>query len=106
VSRSDLRNIPASVRARLLNEARQRGESYDQILQYFAIERFLYRLSKTEWGCRLILKGAIMLRAWETPLGRPTRDIDFLGEHVPSCFCCFLRVFAPTARLHSCTVSV
>jgi len=80
VSRSDLKNIPASVRARLLNEARQRGESYDQILQYFAIERFLYRLSKTEWGCRLVLKGAIMLRAWGTPLGRPTRDIDFLGE--------------------------
>ena len=53
---------------------------YDQVLQYFAIERFLYRLSKTQWGERLIVKGAIMLRAWGTPLGRPTRDIDFLGN--------------------------
>jgi hypothetical protein len=68
------------VRARLLNEARARGESYDQVLQYFAIERFLYRLSMTEWGERLVVKGAIMLRAWGTPLGRPTRDIDFLGH--------------------------
>lgn len=80
MSQRELRNIPASVRARLLNEARTCGDSYDQVLQYFAIERFLYRLSKTEWGDRLIVKGAIMLRAWGTPLGRPTRDIDFLGR--------------------------
>jgi hypothetical protein len=76
----ELKNIPASIHARLLNEAKARGESFDQTLQYFAIERFLYRLSKTEWGERFIVKGAIMLRAWGTPLGRPTRDIDFLGH--------------------------
>lgn len=76
----ELKNTPASIHARLLNEAKTRGESFDQTLQYFAIERFLYRLSKTEWGERFIVKGAIMLRAWGTPLGRPTRDIDFLGH--------------------------
>lgn len=80
MSQRELKSIPASVRARLLNEAKASGDSYDQVLQYFAIERFLYRLSKTEWGERLIVKGAIMLRAWGTPLGRPTRDIDFLGN--------------------------
>ncbi len=79
MSQRELKNIPASVRARLLNEAKQQGESFDQLLQYFAIERFLYRLSLTEWGERFVVKGAIMLRAWGTPLGRPTRDIDFLG---------------------------
>lgn len=80
MNQRELKNIPASVRARLLNEAKASGDSYDQLLQYFAIERFLYRLSKTEWAERLIVKGAIMLRAWGTPLGRPTRDIDFLGN--------------------------
>lgn len=80
MKRRELKNVPASVRARLLNEAKASGDSYDQVLQYFAIERFLYRLSKTDWGERLIVKGAIMLRAWGTPLGRPTRDIDFLGN--------------------------
>ncbi len=80
MSQREVKNVPSSVRARLLNKARTSGESYDQVLQYFAIERFLYRLSKTEWGERLIVKGAIMLRAWGTPLGRPTRDIDFLGH--------------------------
>jgi hypothetical protein len=79
VSRRDLTNVPASVHARLLALAKGQGESYDQMLQYFAIERFLYRFSLTEWGGRLVVKGAIMLRAWGTPLGRPTRDIDFLG---------------------------
>src|SRR5450759_3179395 len=80
MSQRELKNIPASIHARLLNAAKARGESFDQVRQYFAIERFLYRLSKTEWGERLIVKGAIMLRAWGTPLGRPTRDIDFLGH--------------------------
>ena len=80
MSQRELKNVPASVRARLLSEARASGDSYDQVLQYFAIERFLYRLSQTKWADRLIVKGAIMLRAWGTPLGRPTRDIDFLGS--------------------------
>lgn len=80
MSRREPKNVPASVRARLLSEAKTRGESYDQTLQYFAIERFLYRLSMTKWGERFIVKGAIMLRAWGMPLGRPTRDIDFLGR--------------------------
>lgn len=80
MSQRDIKNVPASIRARLLNEAKASGDSYDQVLQYFAIERFLYRLAQTEWADRLIVKGAIMLRAWGTPLGRPTRDIDFLGS--------------------------
>jgi hypothetical protein len=80
MSQRGLKNIPASVRARLLNEAKASGDSYDQVLQYFAIERFLYRIAQTQWADRLIVKGAIMLRAWGTPLGRPTRDIDFLGN--------------------------
>lgn len=80
MSRRDPRNIPASVRTRLLNLARQSGEEFHQQLQYYAIERFLFRLSRTEWSDRLVVKGATMFRAWGTPLGRPTRDIDFLGR--------------------------
>jgi hypothetical protein len=47
---------------------------------YFAIERFLYRLAQTPLADRLVVKGATMLRAWGTPLARPTRDIDFMGS--------------------------
>jgi hypothetical protein len=80
VGRSEVTNVPASVRARLLNLSREGEESFDQLLVYYAIERFLFRLSRTEWGDRFVVKGAAMLRAWGVPLGRPTRDIDFLGR--------------------------
>jgi len=80
VTQREVTNVAASVRARLLNSAKEQGESFDQMLVYFAIERFLYRLAQTQWADRLVVKGAIMLRAWGAPLGRPTRDIDFTGS--------------------------
>lgn len=80
MTQHEITNIPASIRARLLNEAKASGDSFDQVLQYFAIERFLYRLSRTEWNERFIVKGATMLRAWDASLSRPTRDIDVLGR--------------------------
>jgi predicted nucleotidyltransferase component of viral defense system len=73
-------NSPASVRQRLLNIARETGRPFQELLQYFAMERFLYRLSRSEYADRLILKGALMLTVWRAPRSRPTRDIDLLGR--------------------------
>jgi hypothetical protein len=39
-------NLAASIRQRLLNKAQQTGRPFNEILQYFAMERFLYRLAK------------------------------------------------------------
>ncbi|MDA3937652.1 MAG: nucleotidyl transferase AbiEii/AbiGii toxin family protein [Actinomycetota bacterium] len=77
-------NLPASVRARLKNKADEIGLDFNQVLQYYAMERFLYRLSKTKWADCLIVKGAAMLRVWDGAVARPTRDIDFLGRIVNS----------------------
>jgi hypothetical protein len=44
------------------------------------MERFLYRLSRSDHGERFILKGALMLRVWNSPVQRPTMDIDLLGK--------------------------
>ena len=74
------RNIPASVRQRLLNRARSDGRSFNELLQYYAMERFLYRLSQSAYADRFILKGALMLRVWGSPKFRPTMDIDLLGR--------------------------
>ena len=74
------RNIPASVRQRLLNRARSDGRSFNELLQYYAMERFLYRLSQSAYVDRFILKGALMLRVWGSPKFRPTMDIDLLGR--------------------------
>lgn len=69
-----------SVRQRLNNKADELGLEFQQILQYYAIERFLYRLSMTAWVDQLIVKGATMLRVWDGAVARPTRDIDFLSR--------------------------
>jgi len=41
------RDIGASVRQRLLNQAHEQERPFQELLQYFVMERFLYRLSKS-----------------------------------------------------------
>jgi hypothetical protein len=74
-------NIAASVRQRLLDKARRDQRPFAELLQYFAMERFLYRLSHSPHAEKFILKGALMLKAWNFPLPRATMDIDMLGQN-------------------------
>src|SRR5712692_682091 len=54
------------------------------------MERFLYRLSKSQFRDSFILKGALLLTAWRAPRSRPTMDIALMGrtdnglEHIRS----------------------
>jgi predicted nucleotidyltransferase component of viral defense system len=80
VTKRQYKNIGASIRQRLLTKARETGRPFNELLQYFAMERFLYRLSKSSYVDHFILKGALMLTVWEAPLTRSTMDIDFLGR--------------------------
>ena len=73
-------NIPASIRQRLLNLAKHEKRPFNEMLQYYAMERFLYRLSRSIHAERFILKGALMLRVWCALDSRPTMDIDLLGR--------------------------
>jgi len=79
MTQSHLKNIAASVRQRLLNKARETARPLNELLQYYAMERFLYRMSQSQYSERFILKGALMFAAWRAPLSRPTMDIDLLG---------------------------
>ena len=76
------KDIPASVRNRLLNRARNDRRPFNELLQYYAMERFLYRLSKSAHADRFILKGALMFKVWRLPEFRPTMDIDMLGRTI------------------------
>ncbi|MEA2079138.1 MAG: nucleotidyl transferase AbiEii/AbiGii toxin family protein, partial [Pseudomonadota bacterium] len=67
------------MRQHLLNKARESGRPFNELLQYFAMERFLYRLSKSVHADKFVLKGALMFTAWQAPVTRPTMDIDLLG---------------------------
>ena len=73
------RDIGASVRARLLTLAREKGQSFDLVLTRYATERLLYRLSTTPHRDRFVLKGAMLITTWFDDPHRPTRDLDFLG---------------------------
>lgn len=75
-----IKNMSASVRQRLLNYAQSSGRPFGEVLQYYAMERFLYRLSVSPHAGKFLLKGALMLTAWRAPATRPTMDIDLLGK--------------------------
>lgn len=69
----------ASVRARLLNEARRTGEEFERTLSRFAAERWLYRLGASAARDRCLLKGASLLAVWLPDPYRATRDVDVLA---------------------------
>ena len=76
----NLTNLTASVHQCLLNKAKETSRPFNELLQRFATERFLYRLSKSSHADRFVLKGAAMLSIWSGPATRPTMDIDLLGR--------------------------
>jgi hypothetical protein len=78
--RSEPANIPASVRARLLNVGRERGLEFQLVLSDFAIERFLYRLATSPHASDYVLKGAMLFRTWSSDRHRATWDLDLLGR--------------------------
>jgi predicted nucleotidyltransferase component of viral defense system len=79
MSRASPANLPASVRHRLLNLAKSRGEELQAVLTQYGIERLLYRLAHSDVKNRFVLKGAMLFQIWEGGARRPTRDVDFLG---------------------------
>lgn len=79
MTKSVPKDLASSVRQRLLNKARESRRPFNELLQHFGMERFLYRLSKSRHAGRFILKGALMFNMWKGPASRPTMDIDLLG---------------------------
>jgi hypothetical protein len=76
--------MAASVRQRLLNLSRERGEAFEYLLNRYGTERLLYRLSQSSSADQFILKGASLFQLWSDELHRPTRDVDLLGHGEPS----------------------
>jgi hypothetical protein len=71
-------DIVASVKARLLNQARSSGEEFERTLARFAAERLLFRLGASSARNHCILKGASLLTVWLPDPYRATRDVDVL----------------------------
>lgn len=61
--------------------ARMRGRATSEILTIYGLERFVDRLTRTEFRDDFVLKGGILLAAYQ--LRRPTRDIDMQALDFP-----------------------
>lgn len=73
------KDLGASVRARLLRVARERGEDFQFVLTRYANERLLFRLASSKHAQRFVLKGAALFTLWTGKPHRATRDLDLLG---------------------------
>ena len=80
----EVKNIGASVRARLLNISREKGLLFELVLTRYAVERLLYRLANSPHADRFVLKGAMLLMTWFEEPFRGTRDLDLLGHGDPA----------------------
>ncbi|MEW6609052.1 MAG: nucleotidyl transferase AbiEii/AbiGii toxin family protein [bacterium] len=79
--KKEIKNLQASIRAQLQNKAKETDCSFSEILQYYGMERFLYRFSCSKYADKFILKGALMFTVWQIPERRTTLDIDFLAYY-------------------------
>ena len=79
MSANQFKNIASSVKNRLLAAAREGRKPFQSLLTHYALERFLFRLSRSPLKEKFILKGGLLLAGMGLSMARTTRDIDFLG---------------------------
>jgi predicted nucleotidyltransferase component of viral defense system len=79
VSRREIKNMAASVRNRLLERSKAESQAFTVMLQRYGMERFLYRLSVSDYANAFYLKGAMLFWVWNVQERRTTMDIDLLG---------------------------
>lgn len=82
MTQKELKNKSASIRARLHNIARKENIDLNVLIVLYMQERILYRLSKSEYRNNFVLKGGLLLFAHNRFKGRPTQDMDFLGNQI------------------------
>jgi hypothetical protein len=74
-----MKNVAASVRDRLANQARSSGVPLTALLERFAMGRLLWRVSQSADHRKFVLKGAQLFFLWTNTMHRPTRDLDLLS---------------------------
>ncbi|HWZ43624.1 MAG TPA: nucleotidyl transferase AbiEii/AbiGii toxin family protein [Candidatus Saccharimonadales bacterium] len=78
-----VKNVAASLRAKLLEHTRQTKQDFQFVLDRWVGERFLFRLGQSKHREQFVLKGATLFLIWKGQLPRPTRDVDLLGYGSP-----------------------
>ncbi len=76
---SRTQGLAHSVHVRLVARSKELGIEPQMMLERFALQSLLYRLSKSDHVERFVLKGAQLMLLWIGETVRPTRDADLLG---------------------------
>ena len=84
MAKKQITNIAASIKEKLANISRNNKVDYNSVFKQFVHERFLYRLSRSNYKTNFILKGALLFLVFDISRNRPTKDIDFLGKDFPN----------------------
>lgn len=77
---TEKKNLSESVYSRLKHIAFAKKRPTQEVLRYYAMERFLYRLSCSPYQKAFFLKGGLMLMVWDPGTHRATIDIDLLAR--------------------------
>lgn len=70
-----------ALKARLKHIGKEKGKSFNEVWKLLVLERFLARLSRSEYSDKFIFKGGLLLSYYLT-IGRETIDIDLLAKRL------------------------
>lgn len=76
-------NMGHSARERLKNLAKSGRRDPAYLFQRYAFERFYWRIGKSDYAERFILKGASLFTLWMGPMFRVTQDTDLESRLTP-----------------------
>jgi predicted nucleotidyltransferase component of viral defense system len=91
-------SLKQSMKERLRAVAKKRDLTFDEIWHNLILERFLVRLCQSKYKNNFILKGGTLLARY-IPIGRETKDLDFLVEKLKN-----TEEFLGTAFDHICSI--
>lgn len=75
------RALKQSMKERLKVVAKERDLTFEEVWHNLVLERFLVRLCQSKYNGNFILKGGTLLARY-IPIGRETKDLDFLVERL------------------------
>lgn len=91
-------SLKQSMKQRLRSVAKERDLTFDEIWHNLILERFLARLCQSKYKGNFILKGGSLLARY-IPIGRETKDLDFLVDKLQN-----TEEFLSKAFDHICSV--
>ena len=74
-----------SLKAKIKNLAKQTGTAPQALLQAFFFERFLERLSQSEYRDKFVVKGGMLISAMVGVAQRSTMDLDTTIRNLQCC---------------------